>query len=1057
MADEKPQINSQPETPGSLDIYRSSREYKVKQGFRNMTPKKKLMLLALPILVVAIGVILYFTLAAGGDPGLQLVWADTANTVNDMSLVCGAKEQKMDILVDNNVGENIVSAAAFIKYDPAKIEVTKIDVGKTDFSQGEGDTTASAPGTMQKIDNTNGLVQVVRGQPANDQGDAFTKKAGILATLYFNIKPEADISATTTIFSFSQADPNKSIIVLKGGQAVDPEYENSGNYGGIIKCCINPNDECLPYEYCPNNNWYNNDPNENIRCCREKCKQGLEFYLFEKEKTVEAGEAFNININLRPDYQPVKEINLQLKLNYYSLVEPLSSGNIIFSGGVSGTATYSNGVFAINIKNYQTTNNVAATLATMKLVAKEQGVLSVDFDPAGTGAIAVDGSKMETMGTGGVYTIVLKRIKLCPSNELVTNVGYTDVGFNLCVTPGSDCNIEIKGATSTTVVGTGISTYDGVCRANTEIDHEIQVQGLHEGRAYSYDVVCDGTDKCPVRLKYQLDESGTQHIVYGALKMSGNFTTLSSQKLDIREQKPSNVRASSATIEWNTIGGPNGDGLADSVVCYKKVGATQYETLTNANLINKHSVDIFGLEEQSKYEAYVSSLVTNTTVTRGSDLCNNPPASLCPATVPAKSCATAMATFTTKSLESSADANVILKVSKDRICDEWLYCNAKTQVKVTGANPEKYEDLCFRVGKCNKMDESGNCVSIVDEDKSAMTVESPKKVSEIRNLSGYSKVGINWGKRCLNTGRICSSDSDCIGGAKCTEAKIDGFYPYSQMAEVGVPIVIKNSNFENGIPNPWESWNKGVIENYNYENANRVLKIWPSGTFQGAIVKGVSNKTVSKGSYVVSFWAKSDDENPRDIMVELAYGPEGKYSYVPFKYYNEGSNTAANFVTLGNVWREYVVSLSAKELSGYTGQLNLVIVQAAGRVSSKPFYVDNISMKSVLELGDNMNYAARSCRLYPTETAPACDYYDSQVGKNYKGWKGYCVETDPAYQNRRYSSQPMCLMWWPVDIINGESNIFYKDPTAIGYTGRKPLYYCLEAAGNYSRTGSLST
>ena len=44
----------------------------------------------------------------------------------------------------------------------------------------------------------------------------------------------------------------------------------------------------------------------------------------------------------------------------------------------------------------------------------------------------------------------------------------------------------------------------------------------------------------------------------------------------------------------------------------------------------------------------------------------------------------------------------------------------------------------------------------------------------------------------------------------------------------------------------------------------------------------------------------------------------------------------------------------------------------------------------------------------------------------------------------------MCLQWWPVDIVQGEQNMF-SDDQAVGYFGRKPLYYCVEAAGNYAK------
>ena len=50
------------------------------------------------------------------------------------------------------------------------------------------------------------------------------------------------------------------------------------------------------------------------------------------------------------------------------------------------------------------------------------------------------------------------------------------------------------------------------------------------------------------------------------------------------------------------------------------------------------------------------------------------------------------------------------------------------------------------------------------------------------------------------------------------------------------------------------------------------------------------------------------------------------------------------------------------------------------------FYLDNVSMKSIL-LVSSVENRARICRLYPSETAPACDYANP-AGKEYHGWKG---------------------------------------------------------------------
>lgn len=1087
MADEKPQINSQPETPGSLDIYRSSREYKVKQGFRNMTPKKKLMLLALPILVVAIGVILYFTLAAG-EPYLKLVWTDSQTTIEGAALYCSDATKKIDIIIDQNTKpENIVSVAAFIKYDPAKIEVLEIDVTNTDFPTGEGNTKAGSPGSMQKIDNTNGVVEITRGRQL-DNGTppkAFVANRGILATLVFSVKDNVELQ-NDKIFWFDTS-PTKSLFVVAGGATVNPQYEASGEYKGTIKCCPVPNEKCLTYQYCPNNNWYKTLADAADRCCREKCMEGVEFYLFEREKTVEIGEDFEININMRPDYKTLKLIDIKLDIKTNGdLLENIQASNILFSGGVSGqVVSVNNTSIVLKIANYVSTNNVATTLATLKLKAKDSGgkvaagnnKVEIAFDTTATKATLPNDDELQSPNKiGGTYTVVFKRIKLCPNTNLITEVNFSRVKFDFCTVPDVMCTATLTAASPPSPAPFSETT--------KVANHTIEFGSLRDGINYDYEIRCSEKPE------------------YEDLVMKGNFVTLAQQNLTIKELGVDKIKASRATINWNTIGGANGNGLADSFVCYTEKGTTSYTRKSLADLVNSHSIELQGLKADTEYDFFVSSNIVSRNGPAYDSVCSNPPTTLC--TAGGKECAKDGAlTFKTKTLEASADANVILKVNKDRICDEWLYCDAAVQIKNAKINPPKFEDVCFKVGKCNRMDEKGNCISIVDEGKRPITVKSPSNIGDIRNLSGYSKVGVDWGYRCLNTGRKCDPNvADVCGpatmpNAKCVSNKIDGFYPYSQMEEVGIPVVINNSNFENGTPRPWYAWNNAEIENYNYDKANKVLRIVPQREYQGAIAQKVAAKVLDTSKfyvgegfrYVISFWAKSEDFKDRDILAEIAYNitdldtPNPKANFVRLKYYDPETGETSDYIRLGNVWKEYVVSISAAEMAAaklpVNNPLNIVFVQSpenkalqsdqlscvnAGHkwtgtecrveVSQKPFYIDNISMKAVLQAGENMNYIPRTCRLYPTQSAPACDYYDSQAAKSYRGWKGYCVETDPAYQNRKYANQPMCLMWWPVDIINGESAMFYKDPNAVSYTGRKPLYYCLEGAGNYWRTAN---
>ncbi|MFA6272391.1 MAG: PA14 domain-containing protein [Patescibacteria group bacterium] len=94
----------------------------------------------------------------------------------------------------------------------------------------------------------------------------------------------------------------------------------------------------------------------------------------------------------------------------------------------------------------------------------------------------------------------------------------------------------------------------------------------------------------------------------------------------------------------------------------------------------------------------------------------------------------------------------------------------------------------------------------------------------------------------------------------------------------------------------------------------------------------------------------------------------------------------------------------------------------------------------------DQKYLIRSCRAYPREDSEVCQYTNSDLVQ-FNGWQGYCIETDPTNPDK-------CITWWPVDVISGESSVFGTvDPA--GYKGRRPLYMCVEATGNYDDTTLL--
>ncbi|MBI4122551.1 MAG: hypothetical protein HY462_00985, partial [Parcubacteria group bacterium] len=103
----------------------------------------------------------------------------------------------------------------------------------------------------------------------------------------------------------------------------------------------------------------------------------------------------------------------------------------------------------------------------------------------------------------------------------------------------------------------------------------------------------------------------------------------------------------------------------------------------------------------------------------------------------------------------------------------------------------------------------------------------------------------------------------------------------------------------------------------------------------------------------------------------------------------------------------------------------------------------------------------------PGSTSPVGNvYYDLASTKTlpddvrsisvHQGWEGYCVEYDASITDP--NGNPVCAVWWPVDVPRSGTNIFDNHPEA-GFASTAPLYYCVNAASNlikYTDFGSTA-
>lgn len=136
------------------------------------------------------------------------------------------------------------------------------------------------------------------------------------------------------------------------------------------------------------------------------------------------------------------------------------------------------------------------------------------------------------------------------------------------------------------------------------------------------------------------------------------------------------------------------------------------------------------------------------------------------------------------------DSNSIIKVERDRVCDEWLYCKTSLEIDdpndVDGDGKTK-EETCFEIGTCNELGDNGLCSGAIEKSPMNVTGDTPGYgFEEFQNLSGFVTAGLMYG--CSNDHAIsctvATEDSDCGVDNHCEI--IDGYFPYSQMYEVGM-------------------------------------------------------------------------------------------------------------------------------------------------------------------------------------------------------------------------------------------------------------------------------
>jgi hypothetical protein len=420
-----------------------------------------------------------------------------------------------------------------------------------------------------------------------------------------------------------------------------------------------------------------------------------------------------------------------------------------------------------------------------------------------------------------------------------------------------------------------------------------------------------------------------------------------------------------------------------------------------------------------------------------------------------------------------------------RFVDEKRCSNNPKQTCVSNSN-------CGAGGVCKPFPLNGNTQAYSRE--------------ELRNRSGLVVAGMQFGKACSqDRSMLCTTDADCGAGNTCLpDQTIKGKFPFGIAPQLGgdtatIDASVFNGNFDKTADVRNSGWimepvtaqspggpklsivtqdDRGTGSNVAPTAVDPYLLLDPGPDQDGwptvrTKAGSLSNRLNRGKTYYLSFKARfmATPETATRTIVGIVSAEDFDGTTRTWSAQHYWSHA----IQLTDQWQTYVVgpfkldpAATSAEGNHYAGvhdafnpsNGSIFFSYTSAQVETNPkLAIDSVSLLSVLQVRDTVTqsftyqpvsgdvYIARSCRAYPSATAKVCSYTDD-TGKQFNGWQGFCLETDPQNPNT-------CLSWYPVDLLTGDRNIFGKMEAA-GYNDKAPLYMCVRATGNYNRPVNLS-
>lgn len=370
-------------------------------------------------------------------------------------------------------------------------------------------------------------------------------------------------------------------------------------------------------------------------------------------------------------------------------------------------------------------------------------------------------------------------------------------------------------------------------------------------------------------------------------------------------------------------------------------------------------------------------------------------------------------------IDKKSNTNTILKVKRDRECAEWIDCTIGERIKDPTKN-NQFRNVCYALGRCLDLNpDTGECIE-------------PAPSS-------------------------CDSNSDCLDGQECVSGKCG--YPtltvdLYQDRELKWSLARDYSGF--AIPNM-----RSVDGLKEVTGVPRELYSEIRTGKKGVCSAGASAKIgapCDNNSECGGIYENMSVSGRCDIQYFLANYNESVIEGVGIGFndlnssrqYFQGDIGVRQYV-LNKSCRSYPASDSPFAPSTYIDPDRPTCAESPRLVNGLTLNTCDCAYQEVKAGGSTMYYPSgfQIPAYVCGKSGQACDPNVEEVGcpageecvkvtdNTIKlGWKGYCLEPDDKKSGR-------CLTWYPLDVVEGEMNLFTYNPAAT-YVHSGPEYYCLE-------------